>query len=93
MHYLELLGILVEEDKVNGIFDGLDEHGKELANEEDMATKGLEAKLTICKQIAGLVSVDAADVFLYPSGMTAIWSTHQLLMRVFDGSMKSVCFG
>ncbi|CCA75430.1 related to O-succinylhomoserine (thiol)-lyase [Serendipita indica DSM 11827] len=32
------------------------------------------------------------DVFLFPSGMCAIWHTHQLLLKVL-GDQKSVCWG
>ena len=38
------------------------------------------------------LSLSAEDVFLYPSGMAAIWSAHRLLLDVHL-SAKSVCFG
>jgi cystathionine gamma-synthase len=36
--------------------------------------------------------LSADDVFLYPMGMTAVWSAHQLCLTLF-GNLKSVCFG
>lgn len=36
--------------------------------------------------------VSASDVFLYPSGMSAIWHAHQLVMALKPG-LVSVCFG
>ncbi|KAH8979852.1 PLP-dependent transferase [Lactarius akahatsu] len=38
------------------------------------------------------VAVTEHDVFLFPTGMTAIWSAHQLALDV-RGAKKSVCFG
>ncbi|KAI0041619.1 PLP-dependent transferase [Auriscalpium vulgare] len=38
------------------------------------------------------VAVTEGDVFLYPTGMGAIWSSHQLALAV-RGAQKSVCFG
>ncbi|GJE85150.1 PLP-dependent transferase [Phanerochaete sordida] len=39
-----------------------------------------------------LLPVTADDVFLYPTGVTAIWTAHQLLLSTL-GLQKSVCFG
>ena len=36
--------------------------------------------------------VGEGDVFLYPTGVTAIWAAHRLLLNIF-GARKSVCFG
>ncbi|CAA20484.1 putative cystathionine gamma-synthase [Schizosaccharomyces pombe] len=33
------------------------------------------------------------DVFLFPTGMSAIYNTHRILRLVLDDSRKSVCFG
>ncbi|KAI0064226.1 PLP-dependent transferase [Artomyces pyxidatus] len=38
------------------------------------------------------VAVTESDVYLYPSGMGAIWSAHQLALAT-RGQQKSVCFG
>ena len=40
----------------------------------------------------GVASVSEDDVFLYPTGMAAIWSAHQLVLGAV-GVGKSVCFG
>jgi cystathionine gamma-synthase len=40
----------------------------------------------------GVETVTEDDVFLFPTGMTAIWSAHQLAMKVLPLA-KSVCFG
>ncbi|KAF8317053.1 hypothetical protein F5887DRAFT_1037657, partial [Amanita rubescens] len=37
--------------------------------------------------------VAEGDVYLFPSGMAAIWTAHQCLMGVRDLEAKSVCFG
>ena len=37
-----------------------------------------------------LLAID--DIFLYPTGMSAIWSAHQLCLGALGGR-KSVCFG
>lgn len=33
------------------------------------------------------------DVYLFPTGMSAIFNTHQILMNLLDNSLKSVCYG
>lgn len=40
----------------------------------------------------GVSSVTEEDVFLYPTGMTAIWSAHAIARAVLP-SAKSICFG
>ncbi|RAH71021.1 cystathionine gamma-synthase [Aspergillus aculeatinus CBS 121060] len=40
-------------------------------------------------RVAGLTE---ADVFLYPTGMSSIFSTHQMLLAS-RGQLKSICFG
>jgi cystathionine gamma-synthase len=37
-------------------------------------------------------SIDESDVWLFPMGMSAIWTTHQLLLNTLPPK-KSVCFG
>ena len=51
----------------------------------------------VCGEIEVSQSVRGApvtehDVFLFPCGMSAIWSAHQLVLDV-KGAKKSVCFG
>ncbi|CAE7155603.1 unnamed protein product [Rhizoctonia solani] len=63
------------------------------------------AKATLCQRIAGMVidgwtptpeiqgkDVSENDVFLFPTGMAAIWTSYQLLLAVRPQHM-SVCFG
>ena len=40
----------------------------------------------------GVSGLTEDDVFLFPTGMSAIWHAHQLALRSF-GEKKSVCFG
>jgi cystathionine gamma-synthase len=40
----------------------------------------------------GIANVSEDDVFLYPTGMAAIWNAHQLALAVRP-SAKSICFG
>ena len=40
----------------------------------------------------GSSGITEGDVFLFPTGMSAIWHAHQLALRSF-GERKSVCFG
>ena len=42
--------------------------------------------------VRGVSSVAADDVFLYPTGMSAIWSAHNISL-VIKPPAKSVCFG
>lgn len=61
-----------------------------------LAPAAQDAKRVLRARIAGAVKgdvvVSAADVFLYPSGMAAIWAAHQLALAVRPPA-KSVCFG
>ncbi|KAH9018724.1 PLP-dependent transferase [Lactarius pseudohatsudake] len=52
---------------------------------------GGEAEVEVAQSVRG-VAVTEHDVFLFPTGMTAIWSAHQLALDV-RGAKKSVCFG
>ncbi|CDR38998.1 CYFA0S02e10330g1_1 [Cyberlindnera fabianii] len=62
-----------------------------------------EAKTALRKRIAGSLGdehkentserkVNESDVFLYPSGMAAIFNAHQAFLKTFPNE-KSVCFG
>jgi cystathionine gamma-synthase len=51
----------------------------------------VDGEIEITESMRG-VAVLEHDVFLYPSGMTAIWFAHQLVLDA-RGAKKSVCFG
>lgn len=94
-HHLNLLGLSNADHSQTSNpyeFEGQDEDEIDLIG-GDVLQRSLQAKADIRKQISSLVDAPTDDVFLYPTGMTAIWSAHQLLMRVFGDSKKSVCFG
>ncbi|KAG2008623.1 cystathionine gamma-synthase [Coprinopsis cinerea AmutBmut pab1-1] len=48
--------------------------------------------LVVGPSTRGVKDVSENDVYLYPSGMTAIWSAHQVALGAL-GEAKSVCFG
>lgn len=50
-----------------------------------------EVEIANGKDVRG-VPVTDDDVYLYPTGMSAIWSSHQLALQTL-GERKSVCFG
>ncbi|KAI5295953.1 hypothetical protein KEM52_006330 [Ascosphaera acerosa] len=54
-----------------------------------------EAGLSPISDSIGSSRVTAGDVFLFPTGMSAIFNTHQLLLNTMDEghTKKSVCFG
>ncbi|KAH9074310.1 PLP-dependent transferase [Lactarius deliciosus] len=52
---------------------------------------GGEVEIEVAQSVRG-VAVTEHDVFLFPTGMSAIWSAHQLALDV-RGAKKSVCFG
>ena len=41
----------------------------------------------------GVRSLTEDDVYLFPTGMSAIWTAHQLVLRTMPPATKSVCFG
>ncbi|KAI9775199.1 MAG: hypothetical protein M1839_001387 [Geoglossum umbratile] len=61
------------------------------------------AKQELRQRIANLLSVDirpgdpavveASDVYLYPSGMSALFNTHQVLLTALGREKESICFG
>ena len=53
----------------------------------DVGKQGIE----LGPSTRGIKEVTEDDVFLYPTGMSAIWSAHQLVLGIKSG--KSVCFG
>ncbi|KAH9074308.1 PLP-dependent transferase [Lactarius deliciosus] len=57
----------------------------------DEGAGGGGAEVEVAQSVRG-VAVTEHDVFLFPTGMTAIWSAHQLALDV-RGAKKSVCFG
>lgn len=58
-----------------------------LVRDESVANGEVE----VVQSVRG-VAVTEDDVFLFPTGMTAIWSAHQLALDA-RGAKKSVCFG
>ena len=50
------------------------------------------AQMQVGPSSRGVTAVTEDDVYLYPSGMAAIWSAHQLVLNVRPPA-KSVCFG
>ena len=50
------------------------------------------SKLSSAQSTRGVTGLTKDDVFLFPSGMSAIWHAHQLALRAF-GEKKTVCFG
>lgn len=94
-HYLDLLGIGTGEilTGVDDPSESILDTGGRLSQAEDVLSRSVAAKHAIRGRIGQMIGVDTSDVFLYPTGMTAIWSAHQLLMRVFGDDNKSVCFG
>jgi cystathionine gamma-synthase len=53
------------------------------------STTGKPLSACSTPEVSGLTE---DDVFLFPTGMSAIWHAHQLALRSF-GEKKSVCFG
>ena len=49
-------------------------------------------ELVVGPSVRGIADVAAEDVYLYPSGMAAIWSAHNIALSVLPPA-KSVCFG
>jgi cystathionine gamma-synthase len=48
-------------------------------------------EVEVAQSVRG-VAVTEDDVFLFPTGMSAIWTAHQLALEA-RGAKKSVCFG
>lgn len=65
-----------------------------------MLDQSRNAKLAIRQRIAHAISsgrephsaVDVSDVFLYETGMSAIFNVHRMLLAV-RGHLKSICYG
>ena len=51
----------------------------------------VDGEVEVSQSVRG-VAVTEDDVYLFPSGMSAIWSAHQLTLDA-RGEKKSVCFG
>ena len=52
---------------------------------------GVGVEVEVAQSVRG-VAVTEDDVFLFPTGMSAIWTAHQLALDT-RGAKKSVCFG
>lgn len=86
--YISLLDIPGQESVFNS------RRSENTSHEEgaDVTNAAADAKLAIRQRLANLVDTDSDSVWLYPSGMQAIWSIHQACMSSL-GPYKSVCFG
>ncbi len=51
-----------------------------LENRPDIGAAGQAAKQTIRERLARLAGVSAGDVFIFPSGMAAVFAVHRMLM-------------
>ncbi|CAA7264418.1 unnamed protein product [Cyclocybe aegerita] len=51
-----------------------------------------QKELVVGPSTRGITDVAADDVYLYPTGMSAIWSAHNIALAVLPPA-KSVCFG
>lgn len=84
-----IAGVLVRNDelctrvKCSGAINSIDE-GSLLPPAAGKFSNGCSTR--------GLSGLTEDDVFLFPTGMSAIWHAHQLALRSF-GERKSVCFG
>jgi cystathionine gamma-synthase len=89
-----IAGVLVRNDKLcNG-----ERNGALQGSESIDSAGGCRVQPSTAGKFSGAGSTRRApaltedDVFLFPTGMSAIWHAHQLALRSF-GEKKSVCFG
>ena len=91
-----IAGVLVRNDKLcNGIQDGAVQGSEATNSADDCRRLPLSTPVgpfSNARRTRGVSGLTADDVFLFPTGMSAIWSAHQLALRSF-GEKKSVCFG
>lgn len=90
-YYISLLNLSGEESK----FDSRNVPGPvlhDLGEELTVTKAATKAKSIIRQRLADLVNTNFESVWLYSSGMHAIWSAHQACLAVL-GQRKSVCFG
>jgi cystathionine gamma-synthase len=71
-----IAGVLIRDDQLDG-------QGEPSAGEKN---------LVVGPSSRGVANVSENDVFLFPTGMSAIWNTHRLALSVRPPA-KSVCFG
>ena len=89
-----IANVLVRNDKLcNGVQNGILQCS-EAINSVDGAglLPSAAGKASNERSTRGLSGVTEDDVYLFPTGMSAIWHAHQLALRSF-GERKSVCFG
>ena len=89
-----IAGVLLRNDKLcTGARNGTLE-GSEVIDPVDgcRLLPSAAAKLSSSRSTQGVSGLTEDDVFLFPTGMSAIWHAHQLALRSF-GEKKSVCFG
>ncbi len=90
-YYISLLNISGEESK----FDSRNVPGPvlhDVGEELTVTEAATKAKSIIRQRLADLVNTNFESVWLYSSGMHAIWSAHQACLAAL-GQRKSVCFG
>ena len=66
------------------------------ADESELEGKGIPVERVLGESTRGVKNVKEDDVWLYPTGMSAIWHSHQLAMSVRskEGEVgKTICFG
>lgn len=56
-----------------------------LRGREDAPAKGAEAKALIRQRLARMADVQPQDVFLFPSGMAAVFAVHRMLQHLLPG--------
>jgi len=87
-------GVLVRNDKLcNGVHDSTVQ-GSEAKNSVDgyRLLPSTGSGFSHTQNTRGVSGLTENDVFLFPTGMSAIWHAHQLALRSF-GEKKSACFG
>lgn len=90
-YYISLLNISGEESEFDSrTVTGPIQH--DLGEELIITEAATKAKSIIRQRVANLVNTDLELVWLYSSGMHAIWSAHQACLAAL-GQRKSVCFG
>ncbi|ODQ83034.1 hypothetical protein BABINDRAFT_5906 [Babjeviella inositovora NRRL Y-12698] len=67
---------------------------KDAQNAKDIIRKRISGKIDASSEsAAGELHVSGRDVFLYPSGMAAIYNSHKALLSTATNPGKSVCYG
>ncbi|KAI8583562.1 hypothetical protein K450DRAFT_169273 [Umbelopsis ramanniana AG] len=68
-------------------------------SEQTMKVEDLEESLSVLDEQKkrqgerGVIGLSESDVFLFPCGMSAIFSAHRFAMGALDATRKSICYG